>query len=164
MSVWLAFYRGKGRFSDRLIRWAGQSEFSHVELTFDAPPVPDQPAHMTSLSASGRDGGVRRKLIAFDPERWVFVPVPWACTGRALSFVNARMGQPYDWAGLLFAQVFHLRRAARDRWFCSELVAAALGLPQPQTLSPGDLYLWVRAMNNLHARSTGAQQEDQDNA
>lgn len=159
--IWLAFYKGHGRLTDRLIRWASQSPFSHVELVLEGHACENT---LNAISASGRDGGVRVKAIAFHPDRWVFVPVPWADRQSANARAMATVGAGYDWTALFLAQVLHLRRTRQDLWFCSELVAHALGLPQPQTLSPGDLYLWVRAMNDLHAQSTCAKHEDQNHA
>nr|MCU0882145.1 hypothetical protein [Hyphomonadaceae bacterium] len=58
-------------------------------------------------------------------------------------------GKPYDWPGLIRTQVFKLRAgpAWKRRWFCSEIVAHALGLPDPWQFSPGSLFERVSQMN-----------------
>jgi len=152
MTLALAFYRGRGRLDDRVIRAVTRSPFSHVELTVcpgRGPADVAQPA----LSASGRDGGVRRKTIAFAPDRWELLPLlpwvpadPWA-PSNPWTRAAAEIGAAYDYRGILLTFAVPLRRQHPDRWFCSELCAHALGLPDPHTYAPGDLYHWVRALN-----------------
>jgi hypothetical protein len=147
MTLALAFYRGRGRWDDCVIRAVTRSPFAHVELT--EWPGRDGPgdAPRPSLSASGRDGGVRLKQIAFKGDRWTFVqPMPWA-PADAWHRAAAEIGAGYDYRGILMTFAVPLRRQHPDRWFCSELCAHALGLPDPHTYAPGDLYHWVRALN-----------------
>lgn len=155
--LYLAFYKGHGRMADQIIRWATRSGYSHVEIIL-GDTVEGRMAR--AISASGRDGGVRETRIDFGTGRWDIIAVPWADPAEALARARACIGLHYDWMGLVLSQVLHLRRSAPDRWFCSELVAHALGLPTPQTLSPGDLYLWVRAVSDLLTRQGGAERED----
>lgn len=146
MTLALAFYRGRGRLADRVIRAITRSPYSHVELTAwpGAWPVDiTQPA----LSASGRDGGVRREAITFAPDRWDMLPLlPWV-PADAWPRAAEHIGAGYDWGGILMTFAVPLRRQNPGRWFCSELCAHALGLPDPHTYAPGDLYHWVRALN-----------------
>lgn len=141
----LAFYCGTGNASDRLICWVTRSRFSHVELLPAGVHIGDE---AQSWSASGRDGGVRTKPIRFDPAKWTFVHVPWA-RPDAIQRIEAELGKPYDFVGLLGSQLFNLNRHQQNRWFCSEICAHAIGLDTPQAYSPGGLMRVVTQINQL---------------
>lgn len=146
----LAFYRGSGTTTDRVIRWVTRSPFSHVEMLERPPTWHGSGAWQgRAWSASSRDGGVRGKTIVFEQVRWAFLAVPWAPEG-ALDVVRAEVGKPYDFAGLIGSQLFNLRRQADGRWFCSELCAHALGFAAPQELSPGGLFWRVQEMTAVY--------------
>ncbi|HYF18683.1 MAG TPA: hypothetical protein VEA40_12515 [Ramlibacter sp.] len=137
MTVTLAFYLGtraenpKARLFDQLVcawpRSAGR--FSHVELV-----GPDG----VCFSSSKRDGGVRGKRIDLASGRWVLARHA-GDERRALEWFFRHHGEPYDTAGLL-GFVLPWRTQDRRAWFCSEAVAAALGLPRSWELSPNHLY------------------------
>jgi len=128
-----AFYRGTrpglaGIYS-RVVRWWTKSPYSHVELVLSSG---------RAWSSSFEDGGVRSKLIDFDPARWDLVDLPPALEHAAVAWFEAHRGAGYDLVGNLqfvISPVPHSRR----RWFCSEAVAAALGIPDPWRYSPGAL-------------------------
>lgn len=138
----VAFYRGSGRFEDKLVRRVTRSAFSHVEL-IRADKRPRLGDTVTCLGASGRDGGVRIKDITLDPAHWRIYEVCWAPEGtweRAAS----KLGQPYELWSMITTQLFNFRRSRRDCWFCSELVAYALRLDMPHAYAPGDLLRAIR--------------------
>jgi len=141
----LAFYKGRGTITDRLIRTVTRSQFSHVELV-RGDAVLGQEARC--LSASYRDGGVRFKIIRLAPGRWVLRDVDgWACPERVWNRAAARIGAEYDLAGIALTFALPIRRETPGKWFCSELCADALGLPRPHTIAPGDLFDWAARMN-----------------
>lgn len=84
------------------------------------------------------DGGVRSKRIAFNPEHWDFVPLPWANEHEVRQFYEQTEGEPYGWSDLIKRQIFN-RPGNNFGWFCSEWCAAALGLTTPQQFSPATL-------------------------
>lgn len=127
------FYRGTrpgvpGVYN-RLVRWWTRSDFSHAELIF---------SDGMAASASYMDGGVRVKRIDFDPAHWDFVELPAHLEPAARAWFVEHAGQPYDLLGNLH---FLLGPIADDRgkWFCSESIAAALGMPDPWRYDPGVL-------------------------
>lgn len=146
--ITLAFYKGRAsnpwhRAQDAAIRFATRSLYSHVELI--AGDAEFKKVH-ECLSSSGRDGGVRVKVMALKPANWDLVQlnVP---PENPVRFVRDRIGAGYDYTGLLFSQVLALSRHDRSRWFCSEICGAALGLPAPHRLSPQmlfDVVTWRR--------------------
>jgi hypothetical protein len=148
--IWLAFYRGRGTWVDRVIRVVTRSPYSHVEMILS----PDRPVagdlERRAFSSSTRDGGVRIKWISFDLDNWDFLPVTWADTYRIEATIAVHSGRSYDFVALLLSQFLNLRRGMTQRWFCSELIAWTLDLPFPSALSPGDLFAWVARLNQLH--------------
>lgn len=134
----VAFYKAtrpglQGLYS-RLARLVDRGPYSHCELVF---------GHGMSASASFIDGGVRLKHIDFDPAHWDFVDVPDALADRALAWFEQHQGASYDLIGnlsFLWPLVPHSRR----KWFCSEAIAAALGIPEPHRLGPNGLAAVLR--------------------
>jgi hypothetical protein len=166
--VILAFYKGRTRFLDRLIQcWTG-SRFSHVELfsVWEAAEEAEDRAVMFNRgdgwmaltpycwSSSWMDGGVRCKRIDLNPDNWELVAVPWVAADKAEDTCLSAAGKPYDWAGLVRTQVFGLTAGKnwKRRWFCSEIVADALGLGEPWQYSPGGLYQEVLAFKARRAK------------
>ena len=152
MALKAAFYRGTrpglAGIYNRLVRWWTKSPYSHVELIFyDGVKC----AGGLAASASNMDGGVRTKVIDFDLARWDFIELPDELAERAWQWFRDHDGAPYDLVGNLqfvLAPVPH----SQTRWFCSEAVAAALGIPDPWRYSPGTL---ASALTLLQPASAG---------
>ena len=147
-----AFYKGTrpglAGIYNRLVRWWTKSPYSHVELIFYDG---EKCAGGLAASASNIDGGVRTKVIDFDPARWDFIDLPDELAERAWRWFREHDGAPYDLVGNLqfvLAPIPHSQR----RWFCSEAVAAALGIPDPWRYSPGTL---ASALTLLQPASAG---------
>jgi len=141
MTVTLAFYKGRGksvfqRFQDGIIRRVTRGIYSHVELISGDAALGRV---AVCLSASGRDGGVREKRIFLNPESWDLVAMHMDA-GAPCEFIRGNLGARYDYAGLMLSQVLAFARHNPDKWFCSEICAAALGFPNPQRVSPQFLF------------------------
>ncbi|XAT57832.1 hypothetical protein GN241_10955 [Rhodobacteraceae bacterium IMCC1335] len=139
--ITLAFYKGRGktrwqRLQDVAIRFATRGRYSHVELIAGAALHGDI---ARCLSSSGRDGGVRAKRILLRPENWDLVELR-IDPAKPAQFIHDRIGEQYDYKGILLSQVFALGRHDESRWFCSEICAAALGLSNSQRVSPQFLF------------------------
>lgn len=141
MTLRAAFYKGThlglpGVYN-RGVRWWTRSAYSHVELVFST-------GHCAS--ASYMDGGVRFKVIEFDADKWDFVDLPAQLEPAAFQWFLDHRGQPYDLLGNLH---FVVARVADDKrkWFCSESVAAALGIPDPWRFDPGTLASALKFIN-----------------
>lgn len=127
---------------NRIVRWWTRSEFSHCELLLSTG---------RAWSASFADGGVRSKLIDFDTKNWILIDLPPELEQAAEAWFVAHRGARYDLLGNLqfvLAPIPH----SRGRWFCSEAVAAALGIPDPWRYSPGTL---ASALTLLQPASAG---------
>lgn len=128
----LAFYKGPAegiwnRLFHWLVCWFTRSRYSHCELVVNG----------VCWSSSNRDGGVRGKVIDMTTGRWDVFEIP-GDQDRALSWFYRHDGADYDWMGLLRFIVPILPRWG-ERWFCSEAIGAALGLTEPERLSPQGL-------------------------
>ena len=142
----LAFYKGrksenrKSLVGDWLICWVTGKPFSHCELVVSLVALGSE-VYSTMLSSSLRDGGVRgvsRKLV---PGRWLVVEFD-GDSKPAIEYIRGRIGTPYGWLDLLsFLLPWRVSWSGSD--FCSEVVAAALGLDKPWRTSPGDLWDWA---------------------
>lgn len=107
------------------------SRYSHVELEIGG----------ICFTSSYMDGGVvARPIPTLDTSgHWDFYPVT-IDVPRALAQYEADKGKPYDWIGML-------RTCPLLRWlprrdgsrFCSEQVAAMLGVADPERCTPEDL-------------------------
>lgn len=149
MTVTLAFYKGRGKtlshyVQDTAIRWRTRprklswrmATYSHVEL-ISGSALHGEIAQC--LSSSGRDGGVRAKRILLKPESWDLVELPFD-PARPAQFIRDRIGAPYDYRGILFSQALDFGVHDESRWFCSEICAAALELPDAHRVSPQFLF------------------------
>lgn len=126
-----AFYKKRGDWVDRVIRFRTVSPYSHVELV--AP-------NGLCYSSSPRDGGVRAKAIGLLPEDWELVPVPWADYATIKDFFDRTNGNPYDFVGAIVGQGLAAKAHRDGAYFCSEWCAAALGLSDSWRYSPALLY------------------------
>ena len=141
--VYLALYKGhkdgKGakvqlaRLTDWAVRKITHGQYSHCEIAIDLGG-----GKFECYSASWRDGGVRCKLIHLQPEKWDLIELPETVAGQARALYRKTLGAKYDTWGV-FATVLPRVQGSRDKWFCSEWCAAALGLLQPEKYSPNSL-------------------------
>lgn len=121
-------FRGRGVIS-ALVRWQTRSVYSHCAIQ-----LPDGRI-LESWQGSGVQ--VRRLADWAGVERFRVAGITATQWGRAVSFAEAQVGAGYDYISVLR---FVSRRHAPDngRWFCSELVAAALQVAGVQLLARVD--------------------------
>lgn len=114
--------------------WTG-SEYSHCELVFD---VRDSSSYTLCASSSGRDGGVRFKRINLASGHWDVYPIEGDEVAAARWFVD-HVAAGYDWFGLLWFVLPIKAFNNPKRYFCSEAMAASLGLEKPHKFHPQSL-------------------------
>ncbi len=122
-----------------------RAKYSHCELVYPQAAQPIGACFHICDSASGRDGGVRRKDIILYHSRWALVPV-YASTKFADRTYQRHAGKKYDYLGALRA-VLPFFKQSPQRWYCSEYVAAALNLPLSAGQSPKTLYHYLRSQS-----------------
>ena len=149
--IYLALYKGRrdgsgwrawvARFTDGLTRILTRGRYSHCEIAVRLPETADGQEY-ECYSASIRDRGVRRKTMPLPAAKWDLIPLPDSVGGRLETLWVQTQGQGYDLPGA-FGVVFGLPENRR-RWFCSEWVGKALGLPESWRFSPNDLAVIAR--------------------
>jgi hypothetical protein len=136
--VQIAFYKGtrpgiEGLFS-RAVRWWTNGPFSHCEAVL----VTDIAGRAWCASSSFIDGGVRLKWIDLAPEHWTLIDVD-ADPQLVHGWYTAHAGAKYD-IGALIGFVGRRGDGSKDKFMCSESVAAALGFPEAWRLDPNTLH------------------------
>jgi len=136
----IAFYKGNGNVIDWCIRFWTRSIYSHVEFIY----IPDDGSMASLLSSSQRDGGVRYKKIPLEhlkKENWTFIDAPKNIDAYVVrQFFLEKYGSTYDFKGIFLSQFLPLKRHSKNKYFCSEFCAEALGFNNPHEYSPQDLY------------------------
>lgn len=148
MDLYIAAYKGDGRWIDRLtrlvlsIRHRTKVPYSHVEL-LPYPPQQITPESKTlvqqSLAASKRDGSkVRLKPeMVFKKGHWDFVKFPASGMHNEWTWNEAKaaIGTPYDTIGAILCVTPFARLSMTKDW-CSGLLADIAGWDDPQTFDP----------------------------
>lgn len=148
----VAFYKGirpglAGIYSAGVQFWT-KSKYSHCELIFKDG---------MSASASFTDKGVRFKKIDYNPDHWDIIQIPDHFEAPARAWFEKHAGAKYDLLGNLHF-VFSAIGDDNERWFCSEALAAALGIENPWRFDPGILHeviLWM-AVNSCSVSKEAA--------
>lgn len=114
---------------NRMVRWWERGPYSHCELIF---------SDGLAASSSYTDGGVRFKHIDFHPEHWDFIELPAHLEPLARYWFEKHAGEKYDMRGNVrfFAGFMN---DGDGQWFCSEALAAALGMKESWRYGPNGL-------------------------
>lgn len=137
--MYLLFYKGTKKenpdstFWDRFICAVTHSRFSHVELA-----ISETEYRYICWSSSTRDHGVRKMYLLKDSEHWEAVPIESKNISEML-FLQEN-GKLYDYLGLIGTVIQVPWFSRKRKWFCSEIIAEALGLENSWSYSPEDLY------------------------
>lgn len=129
-----------------VIRFMCHSDFSHVDVI-----VPEPEPH-GCLGASDPGGVALRphdyQEFKYRQRMTIRMPIP-GMADKFHDFVKAQLGKPFDDDGLrAVLDTKHREWRIPDKWFCSELVAAALEecgfkkiIVPKNRMTPGDLLL-----------------------
>ena len=142
--IYLALYKGnrsgtgfkvlKSRLGDWLTRKVTKGIYSHCELA-----LLQEYGQYLCYSSSIRDGGVRQKLMPLPAEKWDLIPLNLSNEQihQVDAFFIRNRGKKYDWLGAI--GVVLKFNQDKNKYFCSEFCAEALGLSEPWRFSPNDL-------------------------
>lgn len=130
----IAFYKGKAHIGNRLISWWTRGVYSHCEVITGIDTVTGE---KLCASASGRDGGVRFKLMNLPADKWDIIEVPFDGYEAAQWFEDHK-DKAYDYLGLV-GFVWSAQHDSKDKWFCSEAVAASMGFAEAWRFDPNHL-------------------------
>lgn len=148
VKTYIAFYKGHkdgyspsalvARFSDWLTRKLTKGPYSHCEFA-----VQREDGTFSCRSSSIRDGGVRTKIMELPSDKWDLVELHLTeeSAHEVVKYFYRNNGKKYDFFGAL-GVVFKTRQN-KQRYFCSEICAEALGFPQAWRFSPNDLHAIV---------------------
>ncbi len=146
--VYVAFYKHKVKVRtwqtfrewliDTIIRMATKSKYSHCEVVFKAY-THNGSVFYDCYSSSPRDGGVRKKTMTLEPQKWDLINVDIS-SNRIKQTFKLYVGKPYD---LLGAVGFYFGRQDKAKYFCSEYCAEMLKLDNT-LISPQQLYEQLR--------------------
>lgn len=131
----VAFYKGKKRLFNRLVRIWKKGPYSHVELILDDG---------ISISSSAMDGGVRYKRIQYTSDNWDFIdigPEPDDMRDR----INEIIGLKYDYKGII-GFVIGSVPDDKNKLFCSETGMRLLKFPDPWRFDPNAMYSVLKRM------------------
>ncbi|WP_448577461.1 YiiX/YebB-like N1pC/P60 family cysteine hydrolase [Thermosphaera sp.] len=117
----ILLYRGVSLLS-RLIRWRTWSEYSHVALEIHRGEIVDAWKGGVRLIRSPFEGHDPETVV----EAYEIAGLRPEQAARAALFARAQIGKPYDYWGVLRFIIRRDPTQPNDRWFCSELVFAAL--------------------------------------
>lgn len=152
MKISVAFYKGKGDWKNKLIRWWTKSPYSHAELI-----LPDRRTWISISPLLTSKVEARTKTV-YAMANWDFIeiPVTQQQVDVIIEFYNATKGCEYDWVGMFLSQFlpYHIKR--KGKWYCSEWIAYALRIScvidwrlikiyDRADLSPSMLYKIIRS-------------------
>jgi len=143
----VAFFKGTksglAGIYNRIVRFVTNSKYSHCELVF---------SEGLCASASYMDGGVRFKEIHFEEGKWDFIELPEGLEVFASNWFIKHQGQKYDLLGNLTFIWFGIRQD-KSKWFCSEAIAASLGITDSWRYTPALLASTLLLMAYLERNS-----------
>jgi len=140
MEIKVAFYKGKGSWYSKLIRWWTKGKYSHTEIIIDG------------YQYSSVDGiGVRKKKHTPSNE-WDYVTLYGLNVDSILNFFDITNTCKYDKIGIL-GFIIPLKDRSNE-WFCSEWCSNALKISgfmkmwdkEPNKISPNRLYRIVNGI------------------
>ena len=136
MKIYVAFYKHKRELDSK-------GKYSHCEVAIQE----ENDTNYTCYSSSNRDGGVRKKYMELQPERWDLVEIDQSKikVSDIKSIYNKTVGCKYDFFGA--CGVILGFGNAKSRYFCSEWCAEALKLKRPHKYSPVSLYRYLLDSN-----------------
>ena len=155
MIIKVAFYKAKGDWINKIVRWWTKSKYSHAELVM--------PDGTTWIGISPSKGSALRSKEKkhYSELEWDFIDIK--VTEEQLQVINefyeSTKDSSYDWVGMLLSQClpFHIKQ--KEKWYCSEWIAYALRIScvidwrlikiyDRADLSPAVLYQIIMASKN----------------
>lgn len=105
-------------------------KYSHAELCLNG----------VCYSSSVRDAGVRSKLVDLNSGKWDLIELNLSETSKqiALDRFFSIDGKSYDFLGAV-GVVLPFVQDSRDKYFCFEVVATMLGIPNQGKVTPIEL-------------------------
>lgn len=130
--VYLAMYKARGNWVDKIIRLFTGKPYSHCELA-----VANGDKYLC-YSSSPRDGGVRYKAMHLSEDKWDLIPITGVSVAQITQFYGKTAGKKYDFVGAIGCAL--PLRQKPSRYYCSEWCYEAVFGQAPKTaISPNQL-------------------------
>ncbi|MBF0785417.1 enoyl-CoA hydratase [Muribacter muris] len=129
MAIYLALYKGKGDWVDRLVRFFTKGKYSHCEIAIERHQFQSGDYYpiisYECYSASPRDNGVRcKKINLTDRLTWELIELEGITESQIKAYFERTKGKQYDlWGAIGVVLGF---KQKRDKFFCSEWCFNAL--------------------------------------
>jgi hypothetical protein len=128
MTFRAAFYKGEGNMFNRFIRYWDGGIYSHCELVFS------DGLWAASTYQDNVRGAYRNVIL----EEWDYIELPASMEQEAREFFEHTKGAKYDLVGQI-RFFFSPYQGSPEGYWCSEWVAAALGISDAYRYSPNTL-------------------------
>lgn len=129
----VAFYKGDKTIFDRMIRWWTHGDYSHCELL-----ITEKEGFYLAGTATPFSG-VTLEWKKYNVVNWDIIDCHIGNPLHAQLFFEKSLGAKYDYLGI-FGFIFRRGQQKDHRWFCSEAIAAGIGLKNPWRYCPNTLY------------------------
>ena len=122
MNIKIAFYKGRGDWKNKIIRWWTKSPYSHAEMV-----LPDGVTWL-SISPLLSSTVAAREKAAHNADNWDFleIGIDKEQYRVILDFFEETEGCRYDWIGMIMSQLLPFNIKRKNKWYCSEWIAYAL--------------------------------------
>ncbi|MDP8173691.1 enoyl-CoA hydratase [Pasteurella skyensis] len=147
-NIYIALYKGKGNWVDKIVRLFTRGRYSHCELVvkkteFTGGSHYENDTVYECYSSSPRDNGVRRKNINIDNKNWDLVKLDNVTEQQIISYYQQTKGAKYDLWGAI--GVCLGIQDEREKYFCSEWCFNVIfGSDQGWRFSPNQLAVIIR--------------------
>ncbi|MDP8080322.1 enoyl-CoA hydratase [Phocoenobacter skyensis] len=143
INIYLAMYKGKGNWIDKIVRLFTWGKYSHCELAVEKKRFTNGHHYEHEIvyecySSSPRDGGVRCKEINLKNGNWDLFLLKGVNERRIKAIFNETKGMKYDLLGAIGVVIPFIKQK-KNKYFCSEWCARVLKIKGDDTLSPTDL-------------------------
>lgn len=128
--TYIMFYKGKGDWTDWLIRVFTRSKYSHCEVLSQGDMYGVSSPLMKVSKAENKH---------YNPKDWDRIAVDIK-KNKILYFFKRTKDMKYDWIAIILSQIFPFRLHSKKKYICSEWVAELLEWNKPHRYSPQDVY------------------------
>lgn len=130
----VAFFKGKGDWTDKLVRLLSRSRYSHCEVVIDSK----------WYSSFAPDGGLRvTESKRGSLEDWDYLVIPDkdnSIRNKTIEVYLSNRNARYSYLGAFFGGLLKLPIKRKNTLFCSEFVAMCFSFKHPYRYTPQNVY------------------------
>ena len=145
--IYLASYKGnEGGFQGLVskgIRFITRGKYSHSEVCIGNPFL----SKVLCVTSAGSEGGVKARNLAYRQDQWDLVLLEKVTEQDVTKWYQQNAGAKYDFIGVIRFMIPFVANEHKTKWFCSEAVAAIMGMVEPWRYDPSTLHAVVTSKN-----------------